>query len=180
MVTGYNVIEIRKNNELNMNYLIQRPIIKKDLYTKLTKSFCEQSDGSRIKMISTIKGKRVLLVDDNKINLLVASNLLKSFGLHVTVAQDGQNAVNLVKSSDLFDIILMDVRMPIMDGLSATKRIREFNTDLPIIALSANAFADDIKKSKEAGMNYHISKPIDKDNLLSIIYKFIGDDSSTI
>jgi len=180
MMTGHNVIEIRKNNELDMNYLIQRPIIKKDLYTKLTKSFCEQNDGSKIKMVSSIKGKRVLLVDDNKINLLVASNLLKSFGLHVTVAQDGQNAVNLVKSSDLFDIILMDVRMPIMDGLSATKRIREFNTDLPIIALSANAFAADIKKSKEAGMNYHISKPIDKDNLLSILYKFIGDDSSII
>ncbi len=180
MMTGYNIIAIRKNNELVMNYLIQRPIIKKDLYTKLTKSFCEQTDGSRIKMARSIKGKRVLLVDDNKINLLVASNLLKSFGLNVTVAQDGQNAVNLVKSSDLFDIVLMDIRMPIMDGLSATKRIREFNTDIPIIALSANAFADDIKKSKEAGMNYHISKPIDKDDLLAILYKFIGDDSSTI
>jgi signal transduction histidine kinase/CheY-like chemotaxis protein len=173
MITDYNVIEVRNNNIENVDYLIQRPFIRRELFTKLAASYCINcNEGSEFK-IESLKGLSILLVDDNKINLLVASNLLTSIGIKVTTLENGKDAVNFIKAHEFFDLVLMDIRMPVMDGLTATKLIREFNKDIPIIALSANAFEEDVLKSKQAGMNYHISKPIDKNQLYKIIAKYV-------
>jgi signal transduction histidine kinase/CheY-like chemotaxis protein len=175
MITGYNVIEVRKRDIGDVDYLIQKPFIKEELFKKLSCTYCSKLTEVNKFDSSKLNGLSILLVDDNSINLLVASNLLKSVGIKVTTAENGQNAVSFVKANPFFDLVLMDIRMPIMDGLTATRRIRKFNSDIPIIALSANAFADDIKKSKEAGMNYHISKPIDKIQLYKIIMEYVVD-----
>lgn len=114
-----------------------------------------------------LSGKKALLVEDNEINLEIATIMLQDLGLIVTPAQNGKEALDIFEQSDThtFDYIFMDVMMPVMDGLEATKRIRSLNREdaktTPIIALSANAFKDDIKECLDAGMNAHVAKPID-------------------
>lgn len=114
-----------------------------------------------------LSGKKALLVEDNEINLEIATIMLQDLGLIVTPAQNGKEALDFFEQSDThtFDYIFMDVMMPVMDGLEATRRIRSLNREdaktTPIIALSANAFEDDIKECLDAGMNAHVAKPID-------------------
>lgn len=112
----------------------------------------------------SIKGKKVLLVEDNDLNREIAKTLLEDEGVLVSEAVDGLDALKVFEESEIgyFDLILMDVVMPNMNGLSATRAIRELNridSNLPIIALSANAYAEDIKKTKDAGMDDYVSKP---------------------
>ena len=120
----------------------------------------------------TLNKKRVLICEDKKINIMIESKLLKDKGIIIDVAQNGLIGINKVKENT-YNAILMDIRMPEMDGLSATKEIRKFNKKVPIIALSANATQEDKIKSLEAGMNYHISKPINKEELYRALFKFI-------
>ena len=114
-----------------------------------------------------LSGKKALLVEDNEINLEIATIMLQDLGLIVTPAQNGKEALDIFEQSDThtFDYIFMDVMMPVMDGLEATKRIRSLDREdaktTPIIALSANTFEDDIKECLDAGMNAHVAKPID-------------------
>lgn len=113
-----------------------------------------------------LKGKRILLVDDNEINREIAQELLTGEGYIVETADDGSVALEMVKNSkpQYFDLIIMDIQMPVMDGHEATKAIRALDNrklaGIPIIALSANAFAEDYMRSIEAGMDAHIPKPI--------------------
>ena len=125
-------------------------------------------------LLEGLKDKKILLVDDNKVNLMVAETILKKFGLCVTTALDGQLAINELKQS-LFDIVLMDVQMPVLDGYAATRAIRNElkMTELPIIALSANVMSEDVKKSLASGMNAHIGKPINVKLLLSTISQYL-------
>ncbi len=116
-------------------------------------------------------GKKVLLVDDNLINVMVGKQILEKAKLKVTVANDGLEAVNMVKDSS-FDIVLMDIHMPIMDGYKATKEIRKFNAKIPILALSASVFMEIKDKINECGMNGFIFKPINPEDLLKEIEKF--------
>jgi CheY-like chemotaxis protein len=118
---------------------------------------------------------RVLLVEDNEINLQVATEILSSAGVVVTVANNGQEAVTAVQSSP-FDAVLMDVQMPVLDGYAATGVIRrdERFKDLPIIAMTAHAMAGDHDKSIAAGMNDHVTKPIDPDKLFATLTKWIN------
>ncbi len=115
-----------------------------------------------------VKGARVLLVEDNKINQLVASELLKMSNVDLTVVDNGQKAVDAVRERD-FDLILMDIQMPIMDGLTATREIRKLEkpgiAKLPIIAMTANAMDIDYQRSIDSGMNDHLTKPIDPTKL---------------
>lgn len=114
-----------------------------------------------------LSGKKALLVEDNEINLEIATIMLQDLGLIVTPAQNGKEALDIFEQSDThtFDYIFMDVMMPVMDGLEATRRIRSLDREdaktTLIIALSANAFEDDIKECLDAGMNAHVAKPID-------------------
>ncbi len=125
---------------------------------------------------SFFKGKKLLLVDDNEMNIDVAKQLLIRKGFTVETAYNGQEAVDLFSKSPPFyySAILMDVRMPVMDGLTATKHIRsskhEDSQRIPIIAMTANAFAEDIKQTQESGMNAHLSKPID----VSVLYSTLN------
>ena len=125
----------------------------------------------------SIKGKKVLLVEDNDLNREIAKTLLEDEGVLVSEAVDGLDALKVFEESEIgyFDLILMDVMMPNMNGLNATRAIRELNridSNLPIIALSANAYAEDIKKTKDAGMDDYVSKPFKIENLVEMIDKY--------
>ena len=119
-----------------------------------------------------ISGMKILLVEDNDLNREIAQVIMESENLIVTTAENGKEALDIFVNSPAmtFDVIIMDIMMPVMDGISATKKIRasghsEAKT-IPIIAMTANAFEEDIRKTKEAGMNAHLSKPIETDVLL--------------
>ena len=124
-----------------------------------------------------LKGKRILLVEDNLLNREIACDILDEYGAIVEEAENGQIAVDMVKGNDdnYYDLILMDIQMPIMNGYEAATQIREFVPDrhIPIIALSANAFAEDKQKSLAAGMDDHIAKPINIDKLIAAIANVI-------
>jgi signal transduction histidine kinase/ActR/RegA family two-component response regulator len=119
---------------------------------------------------------RILIVDDNHINLLVAQKMVERFGGVVTAAFNGLQAVRLVEEQE-FDAILMDIQMPVMDGLEATRRLRSSDFDKPIIALSANAFREDVEKSIAAGMDVHVQKPFTEYQLFQVINESIESKS---
>lgn len=118
-----------------------------------------------------VGGLHVLVVEDNEINREIATFMLESVGIVVTCVNNGKEALDNVKE-DTYDCILMDVMMPVMGGLEATRQLRAMGIDTPIIAMSANAFKDDVERSLKAGMNAHLSKPIDEKLLVKTIYKF--------
>ncbi|MEG1725730.1 MAG: ATP-binding protein [Anaerovoracaceae bacterium] len=123
-------------------------------------------------------GKRVLLVEDHYLNIMVARKLLEHKNAIVDVAENGKAGVEMFCADpESYDIILMDIRMPIMDGLQATREIRKLDNEcakkIPIVAMSANAFDDDVKKSLEVGMNAHLAKPIDQTLLYETLHKFL-------
>jgi len=128
---------------------------------------------------STLKDKKILLCEDHALNIEVAKRLLESKGLIVEIAKDGKQGVTTFNNSPVgfFDAILMDIRMPNMDGLEATKNIRllprEDAKSIPIIAMSANAFEEDIEKSLLAGMNAHLAKPFEPNVLFQTLLSFI-------
>ena len=112
-------------------------------------------------------GKKILLVEDHPLNTMVAKRLLEKQKMEVVHADDGKKALDLFRESEegTFDAILMDVRMPVMDGITATKKIRALQREdaetIPIIAMTANAFDEDKRHTFEAGMNAHLAKPIE-------------------
>ncbi|MCL2410790.1 MAG: ATP-binding protein [Treponema sp.] len=124
------------------------------------------------------KGKKLLIVDDIEINREILIMLLEGAGFIIDSAENGQEALDMVAAShDKYDIVFMDMQMPFMNGLEATRRIRALpedkNRKLPIIAMTANVFKDDIEACLEAGMNSHLSKPLDIDKVLSILHKYL-------
>ena len=124
-----------------------------------------------------LAGLRLLLVEDNEINLQVVSELLDKVGVEVAVARNGREAVELA-SGESFDLVLMDMQMPVMDGLSATREIRKgpASDRLPILAMTANVMAGDREKCYEAGMNDHIGKPIKPAELYEILIRWFRKD----
>lgn len=127
-----------------------------------------------------LEGKRILLVEDNEINREIAQELLMDEGYLVETANDGSVAVEMIKnaSSFYYSLVLMDIQMPVMDGYTATREIRALQDEklarIPIIALSANAFAEDYKRSIEAGMDAHVPKPIQMEELQETIRHVLG------
>jgi signal transduction histidine kinase/CheY-like chemotaxis protein len=128
-------------------------------------------DETKEKKEHNFSGKKVLLVDDNLINIMVGKQILEKSKLIVDVANDGLAALKKVKENE-FDIILMDIQMPIMDGYTATKEIRKFNITTPILALSANVFMEIKDKIDDCGMNGFIFKPFTPEELLNQIENF--------
>ena len=130
--------------------------------------------------LPSIAGVSLLLVEDNALNAEIAETLLKDRGAKLTLAKDGQEAVELFEKSrpGTFDGILMDVMMPVMDGLTATKTIRALPrpdaATIPIIAMTANAFQEDAQKCYDAGMNAHLGKPLEMDKVVTVISQFCG------
>ena len=128
---------------------------------------------------SAFTGKKLLVVEDNELNLEIASTLLKEAGFEVDTAENGKVAVEKVEaaSADRYDLILMDIQMPEMDGYEATRRIRALpdtkKAALPIVAMTANAFEDDRKNALRAGMNGHIAKPLDIPKLFQVLSELL-------
>lgn len=126
-----------------------------------------------------LKGKKILLAEDNELNREIAVELLKEEGFILDTAEDGTIAVEKMRTAKpgQYDLILMDIQMPIMDGYEATRQIRKLpnpeTANIPIVAMTANAFEEDRQKALEAGMNEHVSKPIDMERLLEIMKKVL-------
>ena len=136
----------------------------------------EQTDVSE----KSIKGLHILLAEDNELNMEIAEFMLQNEGVVVTKAWDGQEAVELFRNSEPgeFDVILMDIMMPVMNGYEATKMIRSLDREdakkIPIITMTANAFTEDRIRAKEAGMDEHVAKPVDVKLLVKVIHKLVG------
>ena len=140
---------------------------------------CEEHKKKEVKETS-IKGVKVLLAEDNELNMEIAEFVLESAGAKVIKAFNGKEALEIFKASEQgeIDVILMDVMMPVMDGLEATRYIRRSNKenarDIPIIAMTANAFTEDRRRVLEAGMNEHLAKPLESEVLIEMIAKYCG------
>ena len=128
----------------------------------------------------SIRGMHILLAEDNELNMEIAEFMLQNEGAVVTKAWNGQEAVELFKKSRSgeFDVILMDIMMPVMNGYEATKMIRSLDREdakeIPIIAMTANAFTEDRIRAKEAGMDEHVAKPVDGELLVKVIHKLVS------
>ena len=135
---------------------------------------------TREKQEASIRGMHILLAEDNELNMEIAEFMLQNEGAVVTKAWNGQEAVELFKKSRSgeFDVILMDIMMPVMNGYEATKMIRALDREdakeVPIIAMTANAFTEDRIRAKEAGMDEHVAKPVDGELLVKVIHKLVS------
>ena len=129
----------------------------------------------------SLKGKKALLAEDNNLNMEIARFQLEQKEIEVFTASNGKEAVEMFEASQpgFYDIILMDIMMPVMDGLEATRRIRSMNRrdamTIPIVAMSANAFQEDVEKSLAAGLNEHLTKPLDEKKLTETMKKYLGN-----
>ena len=134
---------------------------------------------TREKQEASIRGMHILLAEDNELNMEIAEFMLQNEGAVVTKAWNGQEAVELFEKSrsGKFDVILMDIMMPVMNGYEATKRIRSLDREdakeVPIIAMTANAFTEDRIRAKAAGMDEHVAKPVDVELLIKVIRKLV-------
>jgi CheY-like chemotaxis protein len=190
LVTAYGREEImHQAEEVGLEGFLLKPVNPSMLFDTIMQAFGEtvpetsgiaQRREQETEALEHIRGANVLLVEDNEINQQVAREILEGAGLNVALAADGQEAVNAVKESN-YDAVLMDVQMPVMDGYTATKEIRKWevgmgnegNDPIPIIAMTAHAMAGDEDKSLQAGMNGHVTKPIDPDQLFATLQKWI-------
>jgi CheY-like chemotaxis protein len=124
------------------------------------------------------EGKRILLTEDNELNREIACEILNMAGIEVENAENGEVAVKMFTESDegYYDLILMDVQMPVMNGYEATEAIRSLDRDdakcIPIFAMTANAFAEDIHNAEKAGMNEHLAKPLSPERLINTLEKW--------
>ena len=161
---------IRANSRLGhgSTFYFEIPLAIADAADKSSCADAEQVDFT---------GKRALVAEDNELNMEIIAYVLDDMGFTVDKTTNGQEAVDAFKQSPVgrYDIVLMDVMMPVMDGLTAAHRIRSLGradaADVPIVATSANAFAEDVKRSLASGMNAHVSKPIDPEKLAKVLAK---------
>ncbi|MDR2350539.1 MAG: response regulator [Deltaproteobacteria bacterium] len=179
MVTAYNRDEILSQaKSLGVKKVLTKPLTESylhdclmDLFGKMEKVAHKQKK-SKGEEVQAIKGARILLVEDNEVNQLVASKILTNAGFEVTIAGDGQKAVDTIQK-DTFDLILMDIQMPVMDGLTAARTIRELGCPTPIVAMTAHAMSSDRDLSLKAGMVDHVNKPINVKELFRTLSKWI-------
>ena len=142
-----------------------------NLFLKRGKEIAREEKSENGMVQNNLGGIRVLLVEDVEFNVMVAQKMLSNWNATVDVAENGLHAIGKMKEGN-YDIILMDLQMPVLDGYSATRHIREFNKEIPIIALTASASSDVHQKTKEVGMNGYVSKPFKPSDLYEIIYQF--------
>ena len=142
------------------------------------KQILEEKQKEKEKISDSILGKRVLLAEDNELNAEIAMTVLKENGLKAERAANGKQCMEMLKKmpEDYYDMILMDIQMPEMDGYEATKLIRNLDdarADIPIVAMTANAFEEDRQKALESGMNAHVSKPVDMNMLFKVMAQIL-------
>lgn len=180
VVSAYDWNEIEKTAlEAGINGFLQKPLFKSDLCREFQNCIFHQEPFLPKKELHSFQGRRLLLVEDNILNLEIAEELLKKMGAEVDAAGDGAAGVaRFFQSAEgYYDLILMDVQMPVMNGYEATRRIRALPrqdaASIPIIAMTADAFAEDVEAAKQAGMNSHLPKPFDLISLNKEIRKFL-------
>ncbi|MDR0904528.1 MAG: response regulator [Ruminococcus sp.] len=171
-------IELTSEPEKGSSFFFTIPLDAAERETETTEELIDKDYSGYF------KGKRALLVEDNELNTEIAVSLLEDAGLEVITAENGEIGANAYdeKPAGYFDVIFMDIRMPVLDGLGATKLIRQNSThsdaaNIPIIAMTANAFDEDMKKSMEAGMSGYLPKPIDINRLYKMLDETITEDS---
>lgn len=187
LISAYDWTEIEDEaRKAGINGFIAKPLFKSTLFYGL-RQFANAADGAAAKTElpdekADIKGKNILIAEDNDLNWEIAELLLTNAGLKVEHAENGQVCVDmlLAHKPDYYDAILMDIRMPVMNGLEATTVIRGLKkaySGIPIIAMTADAFTEDMQKCLECGMNAHIAKPIDIDVVKATLAKYIIKDN---
>jgi PAS domain S-box-containing protein len=192
LVTAYGREEVMQQaDEVGLEGFLLKPVNQSMLFDTIMQALGKAvPETSRVVQrrdqeadeLEGIRGANVLLVEDNDINQQVAKEILEGAGLNVTLASDGQEAVNAVKQRN-YDVVLMDVQMPVMDGYTATREIRNLKSairNVPILAMTAHAMAGDEDKSLQAGMDGHVTKPIDPDQLFSTLQKWIKSSEKRV
>ena len=181
ILTAYDWSDVEEEaREAGVTAFCSKPIFLSELRDTLLKARGLSTGGEEESAEEVdFSGKRLLLVEDNMINQEIATMLLGEMGFELDTANDGSIAVRMVEENpaDRYDLILMDVQMPVMGGYEATRRIRRLSDQkkarLPIVAMTANAFEDDRRNALEAGMNGHVAKPIDMVQLVSTLRKLL-------
>ncbi len=181
IMTAYDWSNIEAEaRKAGVNLFMSKPMFKSSLIFAF-----EQALGKQVEEKTVVteefrfEGKRILLAEDHPLNVEVAKKLLESRGFTVDVAENGLRALEMFTTTAVgyYDAILMDIRMPEMDGLQASYSIRRWRKDdaktIPIVAMTANAFDDDVHKSKAAGMNAHLAKPVEPQQLYQLLYDLI-------
>ena len=180
VLTAYDWADFEKEaREAGVTAFVGKPLFMSELRGVLTKPVSEKTETAVTEDAPIIKrdysDKRILLVEDNELNREIAIAILEETGMTIDTAADGIEAVNIINEApdDKYDLILMDIQMPRMDGYTATREIRTLSNNkkanIPIIAMTANAFDEDRQKAFETGMNGHIVKPIDPEVLSRVL-----------
>jgi PAS domain S-box-containing protein len=190
MVTAYGREEVmQKAEKIGLDGFLLKPVSPSVLFDTVMQAYGEElsetspltREQNKVEGYEQLRGAQILLAEDNEINQQVAKEILEGAGLIVSLADDGQQAVKMLKEKP-YDVVLMDIQMPVMDGYTATKAIRKWESGMrkkgkepvPIIAMTAHAMAGDEEKSLQAGMNGHVTKPIDPDQLFGELQKWIA------
>ncbi|WP_320987485.1 response regulator, partial [Hungatella sp.] len=181
LISAYDWSEFEAEaRETGISGFISKPLFKSTLYHALCQYMDIETDhGQKLNPNIDLSGCRILLAEDNELNWEIASELLSDLGVELDWAEDGQICLDMFQSSPAgyYDAILMDIRMPHVTGYEAAKIIRGLNhpdaLSIPIIAMSADAFSDDIQRCLEAGMNAHIAKPIDVKELKRLLKRYL-------
>jgi two-component system sensor histidine kinase/response regulator len=165
------------------NLMISKPLLKSTLVSAFEKALGEEDAAESEKPVLDFTGRRILVAEDNDLNAEIARTLLESRNFTVDLAPNGIKTLEKFAQNPVgyYDAILMDVRMPMMDGLQATVNIRHWDKadakTIHIIAMTANAFDEDVEKSRAAGMNAHLSKPISPEMLFGTLYRLLEKES---
>ena len=194
LVTGYGREEIMNQaDRIGLDGFLIKPVVPSILLDAAMAAFGKDSGSGRQQRrgpgaepegVAHIRGAQVLLAEDNEINQQVAQEILGGAGLRVTTVEDGKQALEAVQADNNFQAVLMDIQMPVMDGYTASREIRKWEEEekirnpqspipIPIIAMTANAMAGDREKAIDAGMNDHVAKPIDVNQLFSCLAQWI-------
>ena len=181
IISAYDWSDIEEEaREVGIQGFISKPLFKSNLYLGLKRYMMdvvneEPHEDTRIQKFA---GKQILLAEDNDLNWEIAEDLLSEAGFELERAENGRICVEKFEQSAIgfYNVILMDIRMPVMNGYDATKAIRALpreDAGLPIIAMTADAFSDDIQRCLECGMNEHVAKPIDVNRLTQLLQKYL-------
>lgn len=197
VLTAYDWTDFEKEaREAGVTAFVAKPIFMSELRSVLTKpvrieaaenvaviqSQAQKTEGAKNSYLSyDYSGKRVLLVEDNEMNREIAMAILEETGMQIDCAEDGIEAVNIINEApeDKYDLVLMDIQMPRMDGYTATREIRTLSNNkkanIPIVAMTANAFEEDRRKAFECGMNGHIVKPFEMKEIAKTLNQIFGE-----
>ena len=182
ILTAYDWADIEQEaKEAGVTAFVEKPIFMSELRKVLTQPMeIKEETPQQTERENRYAGKKVLLVEDNELNREIATARLEEIGIIVDSVEDGTDAVERMNEveDDRYDLIFMDIQMPKMDGYMTTREIRTLKNNkkanIPIVAMTANAFEEDKKKAFEAGMNAHIAKPIDINTILAVFDQVFG------